>query len=359
MKRLIRKEYNIWIIGGFFWAFFMYVSNFGFTLNIRWEFILLYIVGGLLWGLLSGFLFNLSFQGRNYDTDKYKEVMKKRLKTGRKINRNLKEYNMFIHTRDLDTIKDLWDIMIVKIIELESKDIVFVRQENWYDELYIKLNKVAEDKTLTVQEYEKLSNIVNQFLEFDSKQFQKLGIVQFSMLLSRMVDIVGDYVLVTKEDVDEFEVVFLFYYYALKLGIVELNEFQDYLNKETLKDDVKDVIIDLQFVSSKSVNEIIEVMYKYLEEDKMILQKYVLILVARGLSYQAVKLYKENSKTKEEFLDIMYSMYSYFRFVPELHVFDHYDYYPELDGFELGIEKQEGFSINIKEFLGKEGKLND
>lgn len=357
MKRLIRKEYTIWIIGGFFWAFFMYVSSYGFTLNTRWEFIVLYLVGGLLWGLATGFFFNLSYQRKSYDTNKYKEVMTKRLKSGKKLNRNLREYNLFVQTRDLDTVKELWDVMIEKVIQIESDGVVFVEQENWYKLIYQTLNKVIDERKLTVKEFDELSVIISRFNEFDRNQLQKLGIIQFYMLLSRMQDIIESYVLVTIDDVDEFEVLFLYYYYALKLGIVELHEFNEFLNAETLKDNVDDVIIDLQFVSNRGVNEIIEVMYKYLEEEKRILKKYLLILIARGVSYQAIKLYKEDKRTENEFLDIMYSMYSYFRFIPDLHVFDYYDYYPEFDGFEQGLNRQEEYSINIMEFLGKKVKI--
>jgi len=50
----------------------------------------------------------------------------------------------------------------------------------------------------------------------------------------------------------------------------------------------------------------------------------------------------------------MYTIYGFFKFIPELHVFDNYEYYPELDGMEMGIKRQEEYSINIMEFLGKE-----
>ncbi|MGE4319898.1 MAG: hypothetical protein AB7E61_00450 [Acholeplasmataceae bacterium] len=351
MKNLIHKKYTIWIIAGFFWAFFMYVSHYGFTLNTRWEFIVLYLAGGFLWGLITGFFFNFSYQRKSYDTDKYKEIMMKRLKSGKKLNKNLREYNLFNQTRNLDTIKELWDVMIEKVIQIESDGVVFVEQENWHEIIYQKLNKVIEERQLTVKEFGELSAIISKFNEFDRNQLQKFGIIQFYQLLARMEDIIENFVLVTIDDVNEFEVLFLYYYYALKLGIVELDEFNEFLNVETLKDNVDDVIIDLQFVSNRGVNEIIEVMYKYLEEEKRVLKKYLLIFIARGVSYQAIKLYKEKKKTEDEFLDIMYSMYGYFRFIPELHVFDHYEYYPEFDGFEQGLKCQEEYSINIMEFF--------
>lgn len=354
MKSIIQKKYTIWIIGGLFMSFFMYVSNFGFTLNTRWEFKILYLAGGLLWGFATGYAFNFSFNGRKqYDSRKYKEVMKKRMKSGRKINRNLREYNLYIHARDLNDIKELWDVMIEKVIELESSGIHFCDQKNWYKDIYKTLNKVIEDRKITVDEFNAFSGIISMFNEFDRKQLQKLGIIQFYMLLARMQEIIESYVLVTKDDVDEFDVLFIYYYYALKLGIVELDEFNMFLDDETLKDNVDDVIIDLQFVSNKGVNNIIEVMYKYLEEEKRILKKYLLVLIARGLSYQAINLYKENKKTEDEFLDIMYSLYNYFKFAPELHVFYDCNYYPEIVGMELGIKKQEEYSINIMKFLDK------
>lgn len=353
-RRLIETKYSIWLIAGFLWAFFMYVSEYGFTLNIRWEFILLYLLGGLLWGLLTGFLFNIDYHRKSYDTEKYKSLLTKRLDKGRKFNRTPKEYNIHINIRTLENLKDFWDIMVKKIINLESEGIVLVSKDGWYNEITEVLKSVIEDKTISYEYFNHYLEIINEYEKFDKMQINKLGIIQIDILLNRMTFLIESYVVLEKEHVDQFEVLLVYYYYSLKLGILDQDEFNEFLNKETMKDDVKDITIDLQFASNKSVNEMIEVLFKYFEIEERLPRVCVMNLIARGLSYRAIQLYKDNLKSQDEYLDIMYSLYRHFRFLTELHVFDNYEYYPELDGFEQGLTRQEDFAINLLEFLSGE-----
>lgn len=354
MRNMRLINLYLWMAGGLVYGFFMYMllNDFKFVFDSKLFSIVL--IGCIFFGLPSGYLFGRASHINSKNYDKYMRNLKRRLRKGTKFNKTIYEFNIMEELNSLEQIDDLWSIFGEKIIELEKEGSKLSHTDRWYEVVDMILLEITSGKRCGVSDIKKLEEIQKEISKLDVKTLEKLGLMQINILLAKMMLLIQSKIEVVREEVDEINTKLIYYMYLLKFGLINQSEFLEFINKETLKDNPRDVFIDLQFASGKGVNEIIEVLYHYINELKEVSYLYYMNFISRLVSFEIVKQYREEMVTLESFLVLIRELYSYFPQQSKLHYMYQWKYHPENKGYAEGIIMQEKYSINIRVFFREE-----
>lgn len=340
------------MIGAIFFGILLYfmMNDFNFTFDL--DLFIGVLIGSAFWGLVAGYLFGRSMHLHEKELSRYIKDLNNRLRKNRKFNKTIYEFNIMKDIKDLETFKVLWEVFKKKIVELEDDDQRLSSIDRWYEKIDLLILEGVSGKRIVFSDIKTIEKIQIDIGKNYISQLEKLGLIQINIILAKFMLLIQDLFIVKKGDVDEINIRLTYYMYTLKLGMCDINEFQEFLDINTLKDNPRDVFIDLQVVSYKSVNEIIEVLYHYFVKIEETRKYYFMKLIFQLVSFDIINRYRNNEASKEEIEILLSELYGYFPDFRMYHYIYNWEYNPQYGDFEAGIKKQAEVSININDFLG-------